>query len=420
MRTTTALFILTLLHVIIPCTFAQTLSNSVLNLVRTRMNQSSTASWEAGTAAETVLELDFPQLSVFSSSYLSPFPPYSVADLQPILSIATDAVTQRSSSQLWGQDGSAGDPASLGVSVLLGNWTNAGNVDWVGAAEQQLNLLLTGTARATYGPAAGAISHRVGYVQLWSDFVYMVPPFLAYYGAITGNTSLIQDAYTQISLYRSALYSKDASLWRHVYCPDDTNFNDTGHWSTGNGWAAAGMLRVLATMKNSPYSSQFKDEQSDLSDWIADIHNGMTNNIPSSGIFFNYVDQQTTNSSSFPDASGTALFAATVYRHITLADPSDYEKIVGAAEKARQALYANGGGTHFDGNGWLMPVVNPDAFSTAGSESPEAQSFVLQMDNNWKAWTSAGSKDSAAGRRLAAVSVSAVGFVASVLMALLL
>ncbi|KAG8847047.1 hypothetical protein FRB96_001697 [Tulasnella sp. 330] len=404
MRIISALNVFTLLYGGVPSAFGQTLSDSLLGLIRDRMNQSSTSSWEAGTEAETVLEIDFSQLAVFSPSYLSPTPPYSVASLEPIIAIATNAVTNRSSSQLWGQDGSSGDPASLGVPVLLGNWTNAPNVDWVGAAQAQLDLLLTGTPRVTSGLAGGAISHRVDSVELWSDFVYMVPPFLAYYGAVTQNTSLILEAYTQISLYRSALLTSSASLWQHIYSPSpDDQVTDPGHWSTGNGWAAAGMLRVLATIKNSPYASQFKSQQNDLGDWIEEIHTGMTNNLPSSGIFYNYVDQQITNSSTFPDASGTALFASTVYRYVTLSSPSNYGDIVQAAETARQALYANDGADHFGSDGWLNPVVNPDTFSEMGSDSPEAQSFALQLDNNWKAWKSAGSKDSAGRRRVGAV-----------------
>lgn len=72
---------------------------------------------------------------------------------------------------------------------------------------------------------------------------------------------------------------------------------DTGHWATGlprpfpiissfdshhvfsthsgNGWAAAGMLRVLGTIKNSEYASDFKSEQNDLIDWVLEIQDGM-------------------------------------------------------------------------------------------------------------------------------------------------
>ncbi|KAG8878630.1 hypothetical protein FRB98_006035 [Tulasnella sp. 332] len=362
-------------------------------------------SWQAGTQAETIIELQLPKLGVFSSSYLATTIPYTTSQLSPVVKIATAAVKGRQATgRLWGMDdGSAGDAASLGVAVLLAGRVKASGEPWATAAAAQLNLLLTKTPRLAHGTGTGAISHRADVVSLWSDFIYMVPPFLpsptyfpklqAYYGAITGNLTLIQEAYTQISLYRSVLYSSNVSLWKHVYSPPSSRyFNDSGHWSTGNGWAAAGMLRVLATIKNSPHSSRFETQQTHLETWITEIHTGMANHLPSSGIFYNYVDKVKTTTTSFPDASGTALFSATVYRFMTLSNPPGYSKIVAAAEKARKALYWKDGATHFDNLGWLKPVVNPYAFSEAGSRSDEAQSFVLQMNHNWLLWKSEGSK----------------------------
>lgn len=69
-----------------------------------------------------------------------------------------------------------------------------------------------------------------------SDFVYMVPPFLAYYGLLTNNQSLITDAYTQIKLYRNYLRDTSAgNLWAHIVLGNNSNgvANDPGHWSTG-------------------------------------------------------------------------------------------------------------------------------------------------------------------------------------------
>lgn len=214
----------------------------------------------------------------------------------------------------------------------------------------------------------------------------------AYYGAVTSNYDLLLEAYTQCALYRTALYDADVSLWRHIYTPATVNgtYNsndgivDGGHWSTGNGWAAAGMLRVLATIKGSPFASQLKSQQGDLNEWITEIHTGMTNNLPASGIFTNYVDQP----GSFADASGTALFAATVYRHYLMdSSLSTGSPIFAAANSARTALFANGGATHLPG-GWLTPVVNPDSFGQQGANSPEAECFVLQLNNNWNALSS--------------------------------
>ena len=124
----------------------------------------------------------------------------------------------------------------------------------------------------------------------------MVPPFLAYYGVITSNITLLQQAYTQIKLYRN--YLRDPKgLWKHVLL--GSSGIDEGHWSTGkkrevyfqthkfsyarqgNGWAAAGMLRVLATIKNSQYANSMKSEQEDLANWVIEIQNEMYSHLVS-------------------------------------------------------------------------------------------------------------------------------------------
>ena len=45
--------------------------------------------------------------------------------------------------------------------------------------------------------------------------------------------------------------------------------------SAGNGWAAAGMLRVLGTLQSSAFSQDFSNEINDLCDWVAEVHSAM-------------------------------------------------------------------------------------------------------------------------------------------------
>ena len=122
--------------------------------------------------------------------------------------------------------------------------------------------------------------------------MYMVPPFLAYYGVTTQNVTLLQEAYAQISLYRKYLRDQNANnLWKHIQL--GSYGTDDGHWSTGdlptpsplnqyilinltgNAWAAAGMIRVLGTIQRSQYADSLGQQQIDLVDWIQEIHGGM-------------------------------------------------------------------------------------------------------------------------------------------------
>ena len=161
----------------------------------------------------------------------------------------------------------------VGVAVLLRNWTlpTGQNGAYDTAAKNQLNYLLNVAPRASNG----AISHRDSEVQLWADFIYMAPPFIAYYGALLGGdggATLLQTAYEQVKLYRDVLFDADVELWRHVALG---SWSDPTHWGTGNGWAAAGALRVLATIQMSDAADSMQSQQNDLLQWVKETLDGV-------------------------------------------------------------------------------------------------------------------------------------------------
>ena len=132
-------------------------------------------SWELGTRSQAILELNATAYSVFSSNPLPPpstIPPELTTPLSPFFAIAKSVISNRTVAnnntfgpQSFLPDGSAGDPASIGMCVLLANWTSqdAGQVDYAGAAKDQLDFLF----QVVPMTVDGAISHRVSQVQLW-------------------------------------------------------------------------------------------------------------------------------------------------------------------------------------------------------------------------------------------------------------
>jgi hypothetical protein len=233
----------------------------------------------------------------------------------------------------------------------------------------------------------------------------MVPPFLAYYGALHDNTTLMDEAYTQISLYRDQLHDANANnLWKHIVLGGSGE--DPGHWATGNGWAAMGMLRVAGTYRASSMASVYQGKHDTLIGWVEEIVEGMysyTQNAPSA-LFCNYPDQPST----FYDGSSTALMAAVTYRLAVLTNGQSVQHI-SDAERAREELSLNAGdaGGHIDGDGWLSPVVDPYNYPVQGSHSPEGQAFVVSMMAGYEAWNGLGQPGSnnanAAGRFMANV-----------------
>jgi rhamnogalacturonyl hydrolase YesR len=296
-----------------------------------------------------------------------------------VLSIAVNTVSNKpaDSLPLIANQGSAADPASIGVSVLLANWTRPDKTSHVfaDAASGQLQHLLTQAPQSV----AGAISHREDQVQLWSDFVYMVPPFIAYYGALQGGDagrSLMQAAYDQCRLYRDAL-KDDNGLWRHIALG---NYQDNTHWATGNGWAAAGMLRVLQTFNHSSQGHRFTQQQANLTQWIGEITDAAWARQQKDGSILNVID----DAASFSDTASTALLASVTYRMAVFNATSAVSKPVVAANKALAYVQAN-----IDLDGWVQNAVDPIAFDVplkTGEHSPESQAFVLLLHAAYRDW----------------------------------
>ena len=86
----------------------------------------------------------------------------------------------------------------------------------------------------------------------------MVPPFMAYYGVLTKNRTMVEAAFNQIKVYRANLRDGHTGLWKHIV--GGSSGTDNGIWATGNAWAAAGMLRVYATIDKSEFSGKLKGQ----------------------------------------------------------------------------------------------------------------------------------------------------------------
>lgn len=274
------------------------------------------------------------------------------------------------------EDAAAGDPPSLGMAVwltskALGEQTKLNNVSYHDAVQRQVDYLLYQVPRAPNG----AISHRRDEVQLWADNVYMVPPFLAYYGVDTKNKTLVAEAYNQVKQYRAALRHEDNNLWQHIIYND---IIDDGLWGTGNAWAAAGIVRVIATIQQSQFKDEMKNEINDMKAWAEEILKATRDNMSDKHMVRNYVN----NASSFEDSCATALIAATGLRMSTLNLTNDY------VEPSLQMLAA--ASRNVNDEGYLTHVTNPQLFKVEGENSPEGQTFMILAYSAYKDWVAQG------------------------------
>lgn len=317
------------------------------------------------------------------------------------------------------EDQSAGDPASLGIAVLLASLSSTAkserikDVSWSDAATSQINFLSGGTVPRN--ETTGAISHRVKYSQAWGEscmnasshslFVYeayvrhlppladsvsMVPPFMAYYALVNEKSEYLQAAYDQCASYRQTLQQNTTKLWRHMEINtienniandegeiiDQTAKPDISLWATGNAWAASGMLRVYATILQSPYNEEMSKECDNLKLWVQEIIAGTTVWTASSGLVHNNM----LDSSTFEDTAASTLLAATMYRLAAL-------DITPAYVPYANKIYSTIAEKYINETGYLTGAVDPLKFNVMGTESPEGQAFVLMMHAAYRDYT---------------------------------
>lgn len=340
----------------------------------------ATHDWEIGTVAEAVLELVGEGVSVFGPE---PFPRGEVPGewwrglrgLEPALEFVMEKVGIPLGETLMEDEFSATDPASLGVSaVMLGQSRRK----WREATRRQKDFLFDTAPRY----ANGAISHRVDVAELWSDAVFMFPPFLAYYGVAEKNVSLVREAVRQIGLYRDVLVvtkGRGKGLWRHIVGPSE--MADGGAWSTGNGWVVYGMARVRATISGWDGSREnMREEMKMLEGWMEEVIGAViqTDDHPS-GLLRNYLGEP----EWFGEVAGTALIAAAAYRLGMFGDKTvERERILTWANEKRRAV-----AKHVDEDGVAKPVVNSlkhDQKEPWDGINPEAESFLLLLGAAWR------------------------------------
>jgi rhamnogalacturonyl hydrolase YesR len=222
----------------------------------------------------------------------------------------------------------------------------------------------------------------------------MAPPFLAYYAVATSNASLLSQVVQLCGKYRQVLRANITGIsegtWEHIIGPPS---QDTGLWSTGNGWAAAGMARVLAVVLKTPVVPSHtwrSTATATLTGYIKEIIDGAMSSPTNNGLLRNYLNDTTTDGHGFGETSGTSLLASVAYRMAVLS-PSVFTGLyVRWADGLRGTL---GNGKHVSTNGTVYPAVNPlDWYDTTPITygSPEGNNFVVLMYAAWRDCVQAG------------------------------
>lgn len=289
--------------------------------------------WEQGVASQALLELGEKDL---------------------VILLAKDAVVnQKKDGRLGLNEGDrpVADPASNGEPVLYAAGIT-GDSTLKKAADRMAGFLLYKAPRTP----EGIIYHNYIENMIWVDAIYMAPPFLAKAG-------YPGEAFRQVEGYRNILLDPEKKLFYHIWDQDLKMFERKLFWGVGNGWAVAGMARVLEAL---PVS--MKTEKTKLSVYIKEVLDACLKWQREDGLFHDILDDP----ASFVETNAAQMFAYTIFRGIRSGwlDAS-YLKY---GLKMRKAAHGK-----VDAFGLVQGVCGAPNFKNAGTAT-EGQAFFLLME----------------------------------------
>jgi rhamnogalacturonyl hydrolase YesR len=203
----------------------------------------------------------------------------------------------------------------------------------------------------------GIVYHLLDAPQFWVDSFYMLPPFLARAGCFS-------EAMKQIDGYWNALFDPARGLLSHQWDDGRKQFLRRAAWGVGNGWAAAGMARVIAMLP---------PEMDEARKSLMARTNGLIRNVLQyqrhDGMFHDVLDDPST----FPEINCGQMFAYTIYRGVKEGwlDAS----FLPNAERIRRAVHAS-----VDSYGLVHNVCGMPTFDHS-FVAPEGQAFFILMES---------------------------------------
>ena len=248
-------------------------------------------------------------------------------------------------------DSSPCDAAANGEPVLFAARTT-GDPALQAAADRMLHHLLFDAPRTPDGILFQLADKR----QVWDDFVYMVPPFLAAAGHP-------DEAMRQIRGCRQRLWNAEEQLYSHMWDEDARTIVRPDFWGVGIGWVAAGLTRVIPALPR-----DMEAERQECIHHLREVLTGCLSHGRPDGLFHYIVDRPDT----FVETNLSQMLAYAIFRGVAggwlprgLLDP---------AHRMRRAAHAR-----VDDEGWVLGVCAPPNFDHPGI-APEGQALFLLME----------------------------------------
>jgi len=311
-------------------------NDKLVEKVKNAMLAFQRATWEQGVAMQSLLES---------------------GDTELVIIMAKDAVLRQSADgrlAMLGEEFALSDAAAPGEAVL---WAarHTGDQNLMEGFRKMVDYVMNKAPRNK----EGMIYHFTNLHQIWSDILYMLPPFLAAAGKY-------DEAIKQITGPYSYLWDDKKKLLSHMWDCDKNSFARKDCWGVGNGWAAAGISRVICALPNS-----MAEEKKRLIGYLNEIIKGSLSYIREDGLFHNIVD----NPASFVETNLAQMLTYSIYRGI---EGGWLERKYGEkAEKMRRAVHSK-----VDQYGLVQGVCGSPEFDHPGTAT-EGQAFFILMETSF-------------------------------------
>ncbi|KAL7283155.1 hypothetical protein ACG7TL_002581 [Trametes sanguinea] len=419
-----------------------------LNLLLPPLLSTQRSSWEQGVCAQALLECH----RLFCEAGISPHSQRLYYDFPLWLyalahdSLVRQAAGGRLSVLLNGNgasDAGALDPACLGETLYWLCSLEASNLmftafppprgstcrSFLEGVEKMLQYIVESCPRAPANadidasvatPSGLLLSHRTDAVQIWSDSVYMLPPFLASAAVfrtllpsrthdikVSGDyapQALMRMALQQIILAAQVLQAPSGE-WSHIYDLGTRAFQRNTWWGVGNGWVCCGIVRVISTIVSpmSFVSSASVHADSDLGALglatdgellplllqvyeilLRTLRACLRHILPVSSLFHDVLDDP----NSFVETNLAQMLAYTVYRLLDLHAHSAPFRALGLPSVAQDELEL--WESHADAmraaavkktdiSGFVRDVCGSPTFDKPGTAA-EGQAWAVMMD----------------------------------------
>jgi unsaturated rhamnogalacturonyl hydrolase len=308
-------------------------TNLLIEKVKLAMLSMQRASWEHGIAMQAILELK---------------------DYDLLYLMAQEAVLRQLPDgrlSVVYSDNGVTDPGASGEPVLK-SAIKFDDQEQKLAANRMLDYFLNKAPKSD----KGIIYHTLNAPEFWIDSMYMSPPFLSVSGQF-------DEALKQIIGMRNVLWNSDHKLFSHRWHNEKNEFINKNFWGVGNGWAAAGMARVIATLPES-----MNDSKKILIQYVKEVIDGCLVYIRPDGLFHNNVDQPET----FVETNLSQMLAYTIFRGVK-ANWLDKGYLKHAHAMRNAAI------VKVDKYGFVQGVCGAPFFNSSG-RATEGQAFFLLME----------------------------------------